>query len=112
MEEEHLHCKGETNVAVRGAYNVPFGQASLFNGLRVRMSWHGCDGEAGINIVFQIREKWKPEKRPCFLQLTSEYLIQTTTFGSVCYIFFSFLDFNGAKTLSPSTPVPDILFSG
>lgn len=31
---------------------MPLDQALLFDGLRVKMHWHGCDGEAGVNTVF------------------------------------------------------------
>lgn len=39
-------------MSVCGANKVSLGQALLFDGLRGRMHSHGCDGEAGINIVF------------------------------------------------------------
>lgn len=48
---EFTLCR-EPNVSVSVANKVPLGQALLFDGLRVRMHWYGCDGEAGINTVF------------------------------------------------------------
>lgn len=43
-----------------GVNKVPLGQDSLFDGLRMRMHWHGCGGEVGVNTVFikSERNRW------------------------------------------------------
>lgn len=51
-------------MSARGAHNVPVGQASLFDGSRVRMCYCG-DGEAGINTVFFKSERnRRPNRGP------------------------------------------------